>query len=429
MSFITYAQNGEDVLLWRALGHVPNGFYVDVGANDPTEHSVTRAFYEAGWRGINIEPLPSFHQRFEHDRPGDINLAIAAGATDGELKLYDVPSVNGWASPDAGVAAAHRSEGFDVVELTVPVRTLNGVWAEHVRGDVHFLKIDVEGFEGEVLRGFDLARYRPWILVIEATLPNSRVTNHESWEPLVTSHDYRFAWFDGLNRYYVAAEHAELMAALTVQPNVFDDYKPYHFSHLETVAAAANAAADSARQAHDNAVAQAQDARDENALLVARLLEAQSAVNASERIMAEQCAYAEKLERDLAQAQEWGQNLDRKLEGILNSASWRITEPLRAANGGELGVWMRRRMMWRVRQFVSWLVSRESLRRAILPRLMKFPWLARKVTSMLATIKRPPAAEAAQARVAVIEPHLRDLPASARRAFADLTQHPPTPES
>ena len=35
MTFVSYAQNGEDVVLWRALSHVENGFYVDVGAADP----------------------------------------------------------------------------------------------------------------------------------------------------------------------------------------------------------------------------------------------------------------------------------------------------------------------------------------------------------------------------------------------------------
>jgi hypothetical protein len=64
MRFISYAQNNEDVLLWRALGHVQDGFYIDVGASDPVEHSVTRAFYDAGWRGINIEPLPAHIEAF-----------------------------------------------------------------------------------------------------------------------------------------------------------------------------------------------------------------------------------------------------------------------------------------------------------------------------------------------------------------------------
>jgi hypothetical protein len=92
MKLISYAQNFEDVLLWRALGHIANGFYIDAGANDPVDHSVTKAFYDAGWSGINIEPLPALHQAFVAQRPRDINLALAAGAADGSLTLFDVPA-------------------------------------------------------------------------------------------------------------------------------------------------------------------------------------------------------------------------------------------------------------------------------------------------------------------------------------------------
>src|ERR1700761_8288608 len=60
---VSYAQNREDVLLWRALHDLPAGFYIDVGAEDPTKDSVTRAFYERGWGGINVEPVQEpFHK-------------------------------------------------------------------------------------------------------------------------------------------------------------------------------------------------------------------------------------------------------------------------------------------------------------------------------------------------------------------------------
>ena len=43
---ISYAQNFEDVILWRALKHVEAGRYIDIGANDPEKDSVTKVFYD-----------------------------------------------------------------------------------------------------------------------------------------------------------------------------------------------------------------------------------------------------------------------------------------------------------------------------------------------------------------------------------------------
>ena len=54
MTFVSYAQNFEDVMLHRALNHVVRGFYIDVGAADPEALSVTKAFYDNGWHGINV---------------------------------------------------------------------------------------------------------------------------------------------------------------------------------------------------------------------------------------------------------------------------------------------------------------------------------------------------------------------------------------
>ncbi len=53
---ISYAQNFEDLILMGILREIPNGFYVDVGANHPEQDSVTKIFYDKGWSGINIEP-------------------------------------------------------------------------------------------------------------------------------------------------------------------------------------------------------------------------------------------------------------------------------------------------------------------------------------------------------------------------------------
>jgi FkbM family methyltransferase len=223
MTFISYAQNFEDVMLWRALKHVENGFYIDVGANDPTLFSVTRAFYDRGWHGINVEPVSQFFDRLCSERSRDINLQMGAGASAGSFPFFDIPD-SGLATSDAKVAEMHRKDGWEVREIEVPVLPLAKICNRHVTGDIHFLKIDVEGAERNVLLGMDFQKWRPWIVVVEATVPMSQRTAHESWEPLLLDADYAFVYFDGLNRYYVAAEHAQLKPAFSLPPNVFDGF-------------------------------------------------------------------------------------------------------------------------------------------------------------------------------------------------------------
>jgi len=76
MTFISYAQNYEDVMLQRAFKDIKKGFYIDVGANDPVIDSVTKAFYDSDWHGINIEPVTEWFIKLQEARPNDTNLNI-----------------------------------------------------------------------------------------------------------------------------------------------------------------------------------------------------------------------------------------------------------------------------------------------------------------------------------------------------------------
>ncbi|HEV2676004.1 MAG TPA: FkbM family methyltransferase [Aliidongia sp.] len=232
--FVSYAQNGEDILLYRALGGVQHGRYVDVGAADPISDSVTLAFYQRGWRGINLEPSPIAFQRLAALRPDDINLNLAVGDVEGTSSFFMVQGADVLSTASSDQLQALRTQGFHSSEIRVSVRRLQSILAAHPIGPVHFLKIDVEGFERAVLAGADLKNFRPWIILIEATAPNSQVPTHDQWEDLLIAADYRCVWFDGLNRYYVSAEKAELADAFQVQPNVFDRY----VKHSEALAKA-----------------------------------------------------------------------------------------------------------------------------------------------------------------------------------------------
>jgi FkbM family methyltransferase len=222
--FISFAQNYEDVILWRALKHVKNGFYIDVGANDPVVDSITKAFYDRGWRGINVEPLKSHYQDLLKARPNDINLLCAAGSKRGQIDIWEC-NVRGWATASSDVIQKHEQEGYTGVLHKVPLFPLEDICEQYVQGDIHFLKIDVEGFEKDVLKGINFKRFRPWIVVIEATKPNSTEEIYENYEALIVSNNYTFAYADGLNRFYISKEQAPyLLHRLRYPPNVFDGY-------------------------------------------------------------------------------------------------------------------------------------------------------------------------------------------------------------
>jgi Methyltransferase FkbM domain len=96
----------------------------------------------------------------------------------------------------------------------VPCRPLREICAKYVRGDIHFLKIDVEGAEKSVLQGCDFNRFRPWLLAIEATVPTTQTPCYEEWEDLVLGAGYEFALAHEVNRYHVARERLSLKALI-----------------------------------------------------------------------------------------------------------------------------------------------------------------------------------------------------------------------
>jgi FkbM family methyltransferase len=157
------------------------------------------------------------------DRPRDINLCLAAGAAEGTIEFHETIQ-SGLSTGNADVARRHREQGYALESRQVRVSTLDAIWEAHVAGPVHFLKIDVEGAEAEVLLGLDLSRHRPWVILVEATAPNSQVSTHEQWEHLVLGARYRFVYQDGLNRFYLAEEHAGLTDAFASPPNIFDNF-------------------------------------------------------------------------------------------------------------------------------------------------------------------------------------------------------------
>lgn len=224
----SYAQNFEDVMLWRALWDVEDGFYIDVGAWDPVVDSVSKAFYEKGWRGIHVEPLPEYADKIRQDRPDEPVYQVLLGAATGEKNFYHIPET-GLSTATLMFAERHRHAGWAVEEKKYPVLTLAQLFDAAGDKPVHWLKIDVEGMEDEVLTGWGKHPARPWVVLIEATEPNSTQPTWMEWQHHLEERGYSFEYFDGLNRFYIHIKHAERKFLLKAPPNVFDGfYKMQH---------------------------------------------------------------------------------------------------------------------------------------------------------------------------------------------------------
>jgi len=222
MMQLSYAQNLEDYHLDLVFAGQDTGTYVDVGGGHPVADNVSFYFYLKGWRGLIVEPQEKLAGLYAHVRPRDHTVSCLAGRSAGETEFHVVDTLHGFSSTVREYATGASQFGAGFRTVTKPVRTLAGLCAEAGLERIDFLKIDVEGAEAEVLAGMDFERFRPRVVLVEAVVPGSMADASAGWEPDILRQGYRFAFFDRLNRFYVADEETELAARFPAEPAPWD---------------------------------------------------------------------------------------------------------------------------------------------------------------------------------------------------------------
>lgn len=318
---ISHAQNREDFLIAAFFPDVSEGHYVDVGAADPEQYSVTKLFYDRGWNGINVEPIPELAERLRAARARDITVQAALGASDGTAILRQY-SGSGLSTIKPELMDTHAAQGTpetdDFHEYPIPVTTLDALLRAHPLPHVHFLKIDVEGSEYDVLSGSDWDEFRPELICIE--------TDHmmRDWMPLMAAAGYEQVFHDGLNAYLLAAEararfehfrypQAVLSAPVLVTPEV-----GVQLSHVDDLWDRTQRLTEQTEQLTEQALQLTEQVR-----ALTDDVEIRDAALAAERSVS--ALYATR-EAETAAKLHATEGL---LAEILNSQSWRYTYPIR----------------------------------------------------------------------------------------------------
>jgi FkbM family methyltransferase len=209
---LSYSQNLEDYHLSLAFAGQTTGTYIDVGAGHPIADNVSFWFYERGWQGIVVEPQPELLALYRPLRPRDLAIPGLVGRYCGEADFHVVERLHGLSTTLEGLAQKAKAFGVDYQTVRMPVTTLAKLCEKHGLDSIDFLKIDVEGAEGDVLFGGDWKSFRPKVVVAEAVTPLASGQGWQDWEPFLIAQGYQFVLFDTLNRFYVAQEHREILA-------------------------------------------------------------------------------------------------------------------------------------------------------------------------------------------------------------------------
>jgi FkbM family methyltransferase len=225
MKFKSYSQNFEDVLLWRGLQDIANGRYIDIGAQHPTIDSVSKGFYELGWRGIHVEPTTEYSSLLRIERHDEITVSKAVSSSTEKIILYETPGT-GLSTTKQSIAERNSSIGYSSTPISVETITLAEIFdLANSFDEIHWLKIDVEGMEGDVLKSWGDHTARPWIVCVESTLPLTTTDTGDQWHSELETRGYEYVHFDGLNRFYVRRDKTLQINRLKVPPNVFDEFE------------------------------------------------------------------------------------------------------------------------------------------------------------------------------------------------------------
>jgi FkbM family methyltransferase len=165
-----YSEREEEWLIRDFFKDRRNGYFVDVGANHYRFASKTYYLESVlGWSGLAVEPQAQFATDYKEHRPRTKFMPFfVSDQSDQTARLYVLSRSPMVASSDREFVSQFGSP--DEVR-SVPTITLNDLLDRERVAAIDFLSMDIEQHEPQALQGFDIQRFKPELVCIEALLP------------------------------------------------------------------------------------------------------------------------------------------------------------------------------------------------------------------------------------------------------------------
>jgi len=185
---IINANWGVDVIVERILKDKSKGIYIDVGCHHPLINNNTYLLNRKGWSGINIDLDFNAIDMFNYFRPNDDNQLIALASKKGESDLFFFHN-----RAAKNTLNKINGRGAKFVKK-IKTDTLDNIIKQSKLSikKIDFLSIDVEGNELEVLKGFNIKKYNPKVIVLELIDKNTNSFYQQKIEKIQQSSIYKY---------------------------------------------------------------------------------------------------------------------------------------------------------------------------------------------------------------------------------------------
>lgn len=212
----TYAQHADDFIIqsiFESIG-IKTPTFLDVGANEPFMYSNTALLYKRGSRGINVDANPNCIALLEKHRPEDNNVCIGVGPEEATLPFYMFSEISGINSfhKEKAEEFAERSNHVIKKVMNIPIVTLKTIidtYADHVFPD--YFSIDVEGFDYDILKSYDLSKNGPKVITVEVYGLYNEDGDSDKIKDLLKGYGYFPYVKMGANVTFVKEEYRDLL--------------------------------------------------------------------------------------------------------------------------------------------------------------------------------------------------------------------------